>query len=95
MDNLQVFDCDPLFNNENFLTLVRVLVYRHNDTFLAKPVSVSGPSLISTLTNSIGIVIVNSSGRANHSSSKLRKSEVVDVTLFKNIQEPPDHFMEK
>jgi molybdopterin molybdotransferase len=68
--------------NENFLTLVRVLVYRHNDTFLAKPVSSSGPSLISTLTNSNGIVIVNS-----RSSSKLRKGEVVDVTLFKNIQE--------
>jgi molybdopterin molybdotransferase len=75
--------------NKNFLTLVRVLVYRHNDTFLAKPVSASGPSLISTLTNSNGIVIVNSSSRgADHSSniSKLRKGEVVEVTLFKNVK---------
>jgi molybdopterin molybdotransferase len=70
--------------HKDFLTFVRVMVYRHNDVFLAKPVSASGPSLISTLTNSNGIVIVNS--RITH-SSKLRKGEVVEVTLFKNIQE--------
>ncbi|MGA7368315.1 MAG: gephyrin-like molybdotransferase Glp [Nitrososphaeraceae archaeon] len=69
--------------HKDFLTFVRVIVYRHNDIFLAKPVSASGPSLISTLTNSNGIVIVNS--RITNSSG-LRKGEVVEVTLFKNIQ---------
>jgi molybdenum cofactor synthesis domain-containing protein len=69
--------------HKDFLTLVRVIVYHRNDVFLAKPVSASSPSLISTLTNSNGIVIVNS--RITH-SSKLRKGEVVEVTLFKNIQ---------
>ena len=70
--------------HKDLLTFVRVIVYRNNDDFLAKPVSASGPSLITTLTNSNGIVIANS--RITH-SSKLRKGEVVEVTLFKNIQE--------
>lgn len=70
--------------HRGFLTFVRVIVYRHNDAFLARPVSASGPSLISTLTNSNGIVAVNS--RITH-SNVLRKGEVVEVTLFKNIQE--------
>jgi molybdenum cofactor synthesis domain-containing protein len=70
--------------HKDFLTFVRVIVYRHNDVFLARPVSASGPSLISTLTNSNGIVIVNS--RITH-SSELKKGEVVEVTLYKNIQE--------
>jgi molybdenum cofactor synthesis domain-containing protein len=70
--------------HKDFLTFVRVIVYRRNNVFLAKPVSAGGPSLISTLTNSNGIVIVNS--RITH-SSKLRKGEVVEVTLFKNIQD--------
>lgn len=70
--------------HKDFLTFVRVIVYRDNDKFLAKPVSASGASLISTLTHSNGIVIVNS--RTTHSSD-LRKGKLVEVTLYKNIQE--------
>jgi molybdopterin molybdotransferase len=70
--------------HKDFLTLVRVLVYRQNDVLLAKPISASGPSLISTLTNSNGIVIANS--RTTH-SSELKKGEIVEVSLFKNILE--------
>lgn len=70
--------------NKGFLTFVRVLVYRHNDGLLAKPVSGSGSSLISTLTNSNGIVVTK------ENSTKLNKGEDVEVTLFKNIREPSD-----
>jgi molybdenum cofactor synthesis domain-containing protein len=70
--------------SRGFLTFLRVIVYRHSDSFLARPISASGPSLISTLTNSNGIVVVNS--RMTH-GNVLRKGEVVEVTLFKNIQE--------
>ena len=70
--------------HKDFLTYLRVRVYRHNDAFLAKPVSAGNPSLITTLTNSNGIVIVNK--RIPH-SSRIRKGEVVEVTLFKNILE--------
>jgi molybdopterin molybdotransferase len=75
---------EDIIVHKDFLTFVRVIVYRHNDVFLAKPVSASGPSLISTLTNSNGIVNVNS--RITH-NSELKKGEVVEVTLYKNIQE--------
>ena len=68
--------------HKDFLTFVRVKVYRQNDKFLAKPVSASGASLISTLTHSNGIVIVN--GRSTHSRG-LRKGKLVEVTLYKNI----------
>jgi molybdenum cofactor synthesis domain-containing protein len=67
--------------HKGFLTFVRVIVYRHHDIFLAKPVSASGPSLISTLTNSNGIVITSSH------TTKLSKGEQVEVTLFKNINQ--------
>jgi molybdopterin molybdotransferase len=70
--------------HKDYLTLVRVIVYRDNDVFLAKPVSASGPSLITTLTNSNGIAMVD--GRNIH-GSKLRRGEFVEVTLFKNIDE--------
>jgi molybdopterin molybdotransferase len=70
--------------HRDFLTFVRVLVYRRNGVFLARPISASGPSLISTLTDSNGIVIANS--RITE-SNVLRKGEVVEVTLFKNIHE--------
>jgi molybdopterin molybdotransferase len=75
---------DDISVHKDFLTFVRVIVYRQNGNFLAKPVSASGSSLISTLTNSNGIVIVNS--RGTHSSG-LRKGKLVEVTLYKNIQE--------
>ena len=72
--------------HKDFLTFVRVSVYRHNGNFLAKPVSASGASLISTLTNSNGIVIVNN--HDNH-RNELKKGQVVEVTLLKNIHEIP------
>jgi len=81
---LKVKITEDISVHKDFLTFVRVIVYRRNNVFLAKPISASGPSLITTLTNSNGIVIVNS--RITH-SSMLRKGEVVEVTLFKNIQE--------
>ncbi|MGH9977759.1 MAG: molybdopterin-binding protein, partial [Nitrososphaeraceae archaeon] len=82
---LKVKITEDISIHKDFLTFVRVIVYRDNDVFLAKPVSAGGPSLITTLTNSNGIVIVD--GRIIH-GSKLRRGEVVEVTLFKNIQEP-------
>jgi molybdopterin molybdotransferase len=66
---------------KDFLTLVRVIVYRHNGKFFAKPVSASGANLISTLTRSNGIVVVNHSP----SKSKLQKGEMVEVALIRNI----------
>jgi molybdenum cofactor synthesis domain-containing protein len=81
---LKVKITEDISVHKDFLTLVRVIVYRDNDVFLAKPVSASGPSLITTLTNSNGLVLVD--GRIIH-GSKLRRGEVVEVTLFKNIQE--------
>jgi molybdenum cofactor synthesis domain-containing protein len=80
---LKVKITEDISVHKDFLTLVRVIVYRDNDVLLAKPVSASGPSLITTLTNSNGIVFVD--GRIIH-GSKLRRGEVVEVTLFKNIQ---------
>jgi molybdenum cofactor synthesis domain-containing protein len=76
---------DDISVHLGFLTLVRVTVYRHNDGFLAKPVSASGSSLISTLTNSNGIVIASSH------ATKLSKGQQVEVTLFKNIDENMKH----
>lgn len=81
---LRVEMAESISIHKDFLTLVRVLVYRQNDVLLAKPISASGPSLISTLTNSNGIVIANS--RITH-STKLKKGEIVEVSLFKNILE--------
>lgn len=75
---------DNISVHKDFLTLVRVLVYRQSDVFLARPVSASDPSLITTLTNSNGIVFVN--GRITR-SNQLRKGDIVEVALFKNIQE--------
>lgn len=71
---------------KGFQTFVRVCVYRHNGHFLAKPVSASGASLLSTLTNSNGIVIVNNDKNQN---AELKKGQVVEVTLLKNIIEKP------
>jgi molybdopterin molybdotransferase len=75
---------DNISVHKDFLTLVRVLVYRQSDVFLARPVSASDPSLITTLTNSNGIVFVN--GRITR-SNQLKKGDIVEVALFKNIQE--------
>jgi molybdenum cofactor synthesis domain-containing protein len=71
---------------KDFQTFVRVCVYRHNGRFLAKPVSASGASLLSTLTNSNGIVIVNNDHEQN---AELKKGQVVEVTLLKNVIENP------
>jgi molybdopterin molybdotransferase len=63
--------------HENFRTFVRVNVVRHNGLYLAEPVSASGPSLLSTLTSSNGMVIVDR-------GSKLMKGEKVEVILLRN-----------
>lgn len=67
---------------KDFLTLVRVIVYHHNGKFFAKPVSASGANLISTLTKSNGIVVVN---YPPSSKGELQKGEKVEVTLIRNI----------
>jgi len=63
--------------HENFRTFVRVNVVRQNGLYMAEPVSVSGPSLLSTLTRSNGMVIVDN-------SSKLMKGRKVEVILLRN-----------
>jgi len=63
--------------HENFRTFVRVNVVRHDGLYLAEPVSASGPSLLSTLTSSNGMVIVDR-------GSKLMKGEKVEVILLRN-----------
>ena len=73
---------DDVSVHKDFLTFLRVKVYRQNGNFFAKPVSASGAGLISTLTHSNGIAIVNSG--STHSRF-LRKGKLVEVTLYKNI----------
>jgi molybdopterin molybdotransferase len=63
--------------HENFRTFVRVNVVRHNGLYIADPVSASGPSLLSTLTRSNGMVIVDN-------NSKLAKGKKVEVILLRN-----------
>jgi molybdopterin molybdotransferase len=62
----------------NFRTFVRVNVVRHNGLYLAEPITASGPSLLSTLTKSNGIVITDN-------RSKLAKGTKVEVILLRNI----------
>jgi len=64
--------------HEEFRTFVRVNVVRHNGSYLAEPVSASGASLLSTLTKSNGIVIVDN-------KSKLAKGEKVEVIPLRNV----------
>jgi molybdopterin molybdotransferase len=64
---------------KKFRTFVRVQVVRHNSSYLAEPVSAAGASLLSTLTKSNGMVIVDNNG------SKLVKGKRVEVILLRNI----------
>lgn len=64
--------------HEEMRTFVRVNVVKHNGSYLAEPVSASGASLLSTLTNSNGMVIVDN-------KSKLAKGERVEVIPLRNI----------
>jgi len=64
--------------HQEMRTFLRVKVQRRNGAYLAEPISASGASLLSTLTNSNGIVIVEN-------KSKLSKGEKVEVIPLRNI----------
>ncbi|MGH9909794.1 MAG: hypothetical protein ACRD32_04065, partial [Nitrososphaerales archaeon] len=64
--------------HEEMRTYVRVNVTRQNGSYLAEPVSASGASLLSTLTKSNGMVIVDN-------KSKLSKGQKVEVIPLRNI----------
>lgn len=64
--------------HQEMRTFVRVKVQRRNGAYFAEPVSASGASLLSTLTNSNGLVIVDN-------KSKLNKGEKVEVIPLRNI----------
>ncbi|MFQ5970424.1 MAG: gephyrin-like molybdotransferase Glp [Nitrososphaerales archaeon] len=64
--------------HEEMRTFVRVNVVRHNGAYFAEPISASGASLLSTLTNSNGMVIVDK-------KNKLTKGEKVEVIPLRNI----------
>ncbi len=68
----------PMRMHQEMRTFVRVNVVKSNGLYLAEPVSASGASLLSTLTNSNGIVIVDN-------KSKLAKGEKVEVIPLRNI----------
>lgn len=69
---------ESIHMHEEMRTYVRVNVVRHNGSYLAEPVSASGASLLSTLTKSNGIVIVDN-------KSKLNKGQKVEVIPLRNI----------
>ena len=64
---------------KKFRTFVRVQVVRHNGSYLAKPVSATGASLLSTLTMSNGMIIVD------NDSNKLVKGKRVEVIPLRNV----------
>ena len=64
---------------KNFRTFVRVQVVRNNGSYLAEPISAAGASLLSTLTKSNGMIIVD------NNDSKLMKGKRVEVILLRNI----------
>ena len=64
---------------KKFRTFVRVQVVRDNGSYLAKPVSATGASLLSTLTMSNGMIIVD------NDSNKLVKGKRVEVIPLRNI----------
>jgi molybdenum cofactor synthesis domain-containing protein len=63
--------------HENFRTFVRVNVVKHNGQYIAEPISASSPSLLSTLTRSNGMIIVDN-------SNKLMKGKKAEVILLRN-----------
>ena len=66
--------------HEKFRTFVRVNVVRENGSYFAEPVSTADASLLSTLTKSNGIVIVDN-------GTELVKGAEVEVILLRNIAE--------
>jgi len=64
--------------HEGMRTFVRVKLTRHDGSYFANPISATGARVLSTLTNSDGIVIVDDQKR-------LEKDQEVRVILFKNI----------
>ena len=64
---------------KNFRTFVRVQVVRNNGSYLAEPISAAGASLLSTLTKSNGMIIVD------NNNSKLMKGKRVEVIPLRNI----------
>jgi molybdopterin molybdotransferase len=64
---------------KRFRTFVRVQVVRNNGCYLAEPISSAGASLLSTLTKSNGMIIVD------NNSSKLVKGKRVEVIPLRNI----------
>jgi len=64
---------------KNFRTFVRVQVVRNNGSYLAEPISAAGASLLSTLTKSNGMIIVD------NNDSKLMKGKRVEVIPLRNI----------
>jgi molybdopterin molybdotransferase len=64
---------------KNFRTFVRVQVVRNNGSYLAEPISAAGASLLSTLTKSNGMIIVE------NNDSKLIKGKRVQVIPLRNI----------
>ena len=64
---------------KRFRTFVRVQVVRNNGCYLAEPISAAGASLLSTLTKSNGMIIVD------NNSSKLVKGKRVEVIPLRNI----------
>jgi molybdopterin molybdotransferase len=64
---------------KNFRTFVRVQVVRNNGSYLAEPISAAGASLLSTLTKSNGMIIVE------NNDSKLMKGKRVQVIPLRNI----------
>jgi len=69
---------DSINMHQEMRTFVRVKVERRNGTYFAEPISASGASLLSTLTKSNGMVIVDN-------KSKLAKGEKVEVIPLRNI----------
>jgi molybdopterin molybdotransferase len=66
--------------HEKFRTFVRVNVVRENGSYFAEPVSTADASLLSTLTKSNGIIIVDN-------KTELVKGVEVEVILLRNIAE--------
>ncbi len=69
---------DSINMHQEMRTFVRVKVEKRNGTYFAEPISASGASLLSTLTKSNGMVIVDN-------KSKLAKGEKVEVIPLRNI----------
>ena len=73
---------DNISVHNDFRTFVRVNVVKQNGSYLAMPISASGASLLSTLTKSNGIIIVES-------NTRLLKGKKVEVILLRNIGASP------